>query len=322
MANITVGYDADGNALDYTTIGGVGGAYAAANSEDNLQIWYSDANQNNIWYEQISNTSASTKLINLQGMLATRQVTICHSRWFLYLSSNFSAQVAQLTWQNITFTQSNNNGTYYYTLAYDDSSYNGEGVLIKNCCFYGCNIPIYIYRMKNDSTQIQNCIFVNCGWAIRCSQNAKTWRVYNCTFTGGYEHLDLVNDSYIVARNNVFFISGGYNTITGLTGTFDVEYCAFHDTTATTYSLSNCYEGLVYTDMGFLYTESNDKYPLDFRVASGSYLLGKGTDVSLTEDIDDVDYTGGPYPIGASNGISLSSGGGGGGGPVGMGVLG
>ena len=304
MANITVGYNAAGNALDYTTIGGVGGAYAAASHEDNLQIWYSDANRNHAWYEYITGNGLSSKGVSIEGMLPKRGVTLLHRWRFYYLSANLSAYGAQLTWQNFTINQIDTDA-YQESMAFDDTSYSGPGVLVKNVEFVGSERGLRLDRFGHDVVRVQNCIFKRCRYALHAAYSAKRFEVFNCTFVMCAYTMYLSANNYIRLKNCALF--GITANILNLSGAgYVIDYNVSNDADADTYG-TNGYINQEYPDMGFLWNNSNDKFPQDFRVMPGAYLLGKGTDVGLTEDIDGNDYTGGPYPIGASDGITLGA---------------
>ena len=87
-------------------------------------------------------------------------------------------------------------------------------------------------------------------------------------------------------------------------------YCASGDDTADDQAGAGNIINQTGVDMDWAQLNANGFYPEDYRPIAGgsSSLLGAGTNVGLTADMDGQDYTGGPYPIGPSNGVDYGGG--------------
>ena len=99
MADITVGYDAAGSALDYTTMAS---AYAAATEYDTLIPYYYNTTKRRYWLEALSAIgNTASKMINITGGLPGQQVIFRERLTTALTASGDLSGKSKVTWENL-----------------------------------------------------------------------------------------------------------------------------------------------------------------------------------------------------------------------------
>ncbi len=225
MANITVGFAADGVQKTHATIAA---AFSAASNGDNLQIFYSDASKNRFWTD-INISDTTTKVLSLEGMLAGRQVTFTHKEtqlnWYR-MNGDLSGQAVQVTIQNLTvnaFDANTEDG-----IRYEDSSGSGGGVRITNCVFMGFRFGVLVGAANAANVvQIDNCLFLECSRGVNLTSASLLYFLTVIACTNGIN-----NGNTASTIKNCVSLWNNTTAFLGLTNVI-MSYCVSSDGTAT-----------------------------------------------------------------------------------------
>lgn len=163
MAIHNIGYDADGNALDFTTIAT---AWAAIGTTvtlgDTFKLWYSNANKNLVWGEVINGGSATTNWLSIVGGVSGVAVQMSDNYYFYRLVGDLSGQSAQITISDIQFHGGVSNS---YVLQYNDTSGSGSGVKVSRCLI-STYTGLRITAGATKACIAECCIFLGCRYGI------------------------------------------------------------------------------------------------------------------------------------------------------------
>jgi hypothetical protein len=185
MANRTVGYNAAGTALDYTTFAS---AIAASSTGDVLQVYYSGTAKQTAWHESVT---VDTIALTIQGMLANQLLTwsaqtvqsvtnsanLTITNFWLTISITGAAGTCAVTIRNCLFLSVPITlGTYLPTATYENAIYisasgstnyapfsvttAGYTLTCKNCLAYGS--LFFGFRRGNGTMNCYNCVGLRC----------------------------------------------------------------------------------------------------------------------------------------------------------------
>jgi len=302
MATVTVGYNSGGSALDYTT---KAAAYAAASENDTLEFHYSDQYANPIWRD--TGIAITAKVVSFSGGLTGRR-TIFYTtgNTFLLMDGDPGATAGACTLKNlniIVHSYGSASGQVYWR-----PNTNLPGLNIDNCVISGSSYGIRI--MSAVEINLTNSIFIYTSYRdlVYCAGSGVTGNITFCTFMFSNRSSLRLANSNIDVRNCLSFGSVD-SAFYQAAGGSSSDYNASDDGYAPGLN-SRINER--YPDIEFITENANDKYPLDWRIATTSSLVGQGVAVAgITTDIDG-ETRADPPAIGASEGISFGSAGGGG----------
>lgn len=273
MADLTVGYAADGTPKTYTTLAA---AFAAANDMDNLQLYYANATKRRTFFENISN--GTTKGVSLEGMLADRQVGLVTNDDFYYVNGDMSGISSQLVIQNLrirNFSAGNlsNNG-----ITWRDTVGGGEGFRITNCEIGGFALGIYPRQGDANVVQVDNCLIHTCGTGIYATMAAKVYYTTVVRCGEGIENNSVAGTyTNVVAADNIT----DWKELTNAT----VTYCCSGDATLNGVGSNNIYSKTM-DDLKW-WGDQATAQAHDWRIVDTSDLVGAGTPVAgLTTDCD------------------------------------
>lgn len=311
MANITVGYLADGTPCDYTTIAS---AYSAAAEYDTLQIYYKNTAKSHIWYEIFGDISS--KLINIQGMLSNPRVTFNpNNNNFLTAGGDFSAK-NKITWSNFIIV-----GPHNYNKS--DISVSNTGASVGNG-FDLYNITVicggnFGFAFTGTTGKIYNCIAIGCyNNGFYFTKNTSTGvggsnEAYFCTAIGNRLYgIENRNNSPVTIKNCISLLNANIDlkvNTGGVGATTDYCACGSHNGIMGPHVLTD----QTVDDAQFMTGHANGFNIYDYRIHTSSDFVGQGVAISgITTDIDGQTRAD-PPTIGASEGVSSfgsSSGGG------------
>lgn len=280
MADLSVGYAADGAPKTYTTIAA---AFAAAGAMDNLQVWYSNAAKGRTWYNaEINDGAATTKAVGIEGMLPRRQVAfVLHStgvNHLAYYSGNLSGITSQVVIRNLTVlcgrAGGNANG-----VAWNNTGAASAGLRVTNCFFALSGYAGYPIAGANE-VQIDHCCFLGGYVGVYAVVPARLY--YNTVYGAQYGYL--LNNAASTVKNCV--AAGCYADFANLTGAA-VTCCASSDGTADDAGGAGNLVDQNLDDLDFWYDNDGGHYGKDFRILATSALHGAGDPVTgLAEDCD------------------------------------
>jgi len=308
MASHDIGYDADGNALDFTTIAGAQ-ADGGVSAGDTLTLYYSDADQSPIWHEAPGDMSA--KVLSVIGGLEKRGVILaCNSGGTgapVTISGVDLSGIASVVVRNlIIFASADATGVYF------NGNTNVTYLAVEDCEIHGANYGVYL--RANDNAHAVNTIVTSCAtYGLLTNNGGSGVTLDFCTVVGGTTFNSgtgrgIYTATAATVRNCIAFGNAG-NDFLGQ-GNSTGNNNASGDATAgdgNWSSGSNNQASLGYADIDFLRADSN---AFDFRLSSDSGLIGDGVAVTgITDDIDGQTRAN-PPAIGCSEGVTFGAGGG------------
>ena len=191
MATYDVGYDANGNALDFTTHAL---AVSGASAGDTLRTWYANNARLRLWSAVINDTKGLTCIG--QDLGRARRWPIISATAIGFSLTAGSALGAHSTFRNYIALGANNSGTVGMSVAFYGSGSANHGFYLENIVCLGGSYGIYV--TSNNACKeavVRNCfVFGAAIMGVYALAGAQTYAV-TC------EHLSVVGCSYPFNRS-------------------------------------------------------------------------------------------------------------------------